>query len=144
MHFHAKSEHKLSGFQYDSEVHIVFKKAGPSVLENNFCVIGILFVCDQYSSQVEKRKALTAFHPESPGIPLTINIRDIFEALFNNLKFLHYKGSLTTPPCTESVNWFVHPDVFPIIPEDINTFKNHWTDNNKHTSKDNSKFEHHW
>lgn len=28
--------------------------------------------------------------------------------------FYHYKGSLTSPPCADIVNWIVHSEVLPI------------------------------
>jgi carbonic anhydrase len=36
--------------------------------------------------------------------------------------FYHYKGSLTTPPCTDIVNWFLYPDVLPITLKHLEAF----------------------
>lgn len=47
-----------------------------------------------------------------------------FSAIFGNgfFNYAHYPGSLTTPPCSESVSWFVILDVGSIRPEQVSIF----------------------
>ncbi len=130
LHFHAKSEHKLNGTQYDAEVHMVFKKAGVSVMEDDICVIGILFKIDDDAADENERKILKVFQPDFPKQALNVNFRELFEpTLLKNPSFLHYKGSLTTPPCTETVKWFVHSEIFHLKEEDLNSFDGKWVHN---------------
>ena len=111
----------------DSEVHIVFKKKGESVLEDDFCVIGILFKGDDDDFDDNERKLMTSFHPEEEHKDFSVNLGEILQnSLLKNMEFMHYKGSLTTPPCTESVNWFVHPKVFKLKREDLAPFFEKW------------------
>lgn len=37
-------------------------------------------------------------------------------------EFYHYQGSLTTPPCTENVNWFLFRDVLTISEAHLKAF----------------------
>jgi len=46
--------------------------------------------------------------------------------------FYHYHGSLTTPPLTESVNWFVYGNVLPISEAHLKAFKSHCHDHHGH------------
>ncbi|CAD6994671.1 unnamed protein product [Ceratitis capitata] len=38
-------------------------------------------------------------------------------------KFYTYKGSLTTPPCSEAITWVLYPDPIPISPKQIARFR---------------------
>jgi carbonic anhydrase len=40
---------------------------------------------------------------------------------------IHYKGSLTSPPCSDIVNWFIFKDVKPISNEDLDNLIKHWS-----------------
>lgn len=49
---------------------------------------------------------------------------DLLPATFleGRRSYLNYRGSLTTPPCTEGVNWYVYTDPITVADEDIFDF----------------------
>ncbi|WP_316364454.1 carbonic anhydrase [Candidatus Thiodiazotropha sp. CDECU1] len=100
-HFHTPSEHAHEGERYAMEVHLVHKSA-----DGNLAVIGVLLkrgkenptlrkVLDNVSGNINEVKL-------AQGV--TINAADLLPA---DRQLFHYSGSLTTPPCSENVNWFV-------------------------------------
>jgi carbonic anhydrase len=100
-HFHTPSEHARNGQRYAMEVHLVHKSA-----DANLAVVGVLLkqgnanptlgkLLDHVSSTINEVKL-------AKGV--TINAADLLPA---DRQVFHYNGSLTTPPCSENVNWFV-------------------------------------
>ena len=76
-HYHAKSEHKINGVQYDSEMQIVFVKKPSSIpltsfseMEDKISVIGILFQIDELNANESNRSLITSFLPEKPKVLL--------------------------------------------------------------------------
>lgn len=55
-----------------------------------------------------------------------IPLEDIIFDL-DSSKLFYYKGSLTTPPCTEGVKWLVINDPLPISEEQVEMFRNKWS-----------------
>lgn len=49
---------------------------------------------------------------------MCVNRVDISKYLPKNLDYYHYKGSLTTPPCSETVLWYVIKQPLE-VPEDF-------------------------
>ena len=49
----------------------------------------------------------------------SINPHDLLPA---NQSFYHFKGSLTTPPCSEGVNWFVMKDPVAVSKSQVKQF----------------------
>ena len=80
---------------------------------NQLAVIGILFRVDH---NIEE-DVFDRF-PEEDGMA---NLRAAFECIGDRY-FYNYDGSLTTPPCTETVEWFVMRDPLPIRPENLQRF----------------------
>jgi carbonic anhydrase len=108
IHLHWKSEHRFDGLQYDFEVHLVHEKdeSFMSYLtypdpdkDNNLLVVGILF--DSRKNQADQLVGLMNIKNKTP---VTLDAAQFYSV---NEGFYHYLGSLTTPGCSESVNWVV-------------------------------------
>lgn len=100
-HFHRPSEEKVDGKSYELVAHLVHKSA-----EGNLAVVGVLF---EQGAEDPLLKTLWANLPRDKGreIPVpgvTINPNDLLPA---KRSYYNFQGSLTTPPCSEGVNWFV-------------------------------------
>jgi len=106
-HYHAPSEHTINGRYGDLEVHVVTidKSADPNS-PSRITVFGFLF-------QIEPRYRENNFEDlievaeEANGEDVDVNpgfAYDELKALFSQLPklgYYTYKGSLTTPPCSE-------------------------------------------
>lgn len=98
-HYHAKSEHLINGEHYPLEVHFVHQHA-----DNDFAVLGIMI------EEGEENNLFTDYlnnFPSSKGEYNSANILDMRNLFPSDLSFYHYQGSLTTPPCSEVVSWYV-------------------------------------
>ncbi len=99
-HFHAPSEHMINGRPAVMEVHFVHKNR-----QGQLAVVGVLV------EQGAENMALAEIwnHLPSQAGPaqdfdgVLINGRDL---LPGKRAYYRYMGSLTTPPCSEGVNWF--------------------------------------
>ena len=103
-HFHSPSEHTVDGRSYPLEAHFVHKAA-----DGKLAVIGVLF------EQGAENAALVPFWkslPPSAGAPVDLGRGGVNVAAFLPPRHdvYRYAGSLTTPPCSEGVKWFVMKD----------------------------------
>jgi len=101
-HFHALSEHTVQGQYGALELHVVF--ADPSLTK--LAVIGVIYRVGRSNGFLQK--ILAAGLPEkSTSAPVTVENLNVADALTDMRSYYNYPGSLTTPPCSETVNWFV-------------------------------------
>lgn len=120
-HFHAPSEHAVGGHLYPLELHIVHVLSSSSLPNPlNYAVLGVLF-------------EEGAFNPTLAELQFQNSTMIDLGALFSGAKDLKgyymYKGSLTTPPCTEAVNWYVYGTVLSASKEQLAFFQKRWEDN---------------
>lgn len=98
-HIHHPSEHLLNGERFPLEIHFVHKMP-----DGRIGVIGVLVAEGAPNATLQK---LLDASPASAGKTNDGPAIDPRALLPKNHSFVRYEGSLTTPPCSESVDWVV-------------------------------------
>ena len=128
MHFHTPSEHQLDGMTYPMEMHIVNAAHDEGNGRIVYLVISILF------KMGEENKFISDFHDLIPEEKHSVHNIQTGRVRLSDLLMVtrrdkseeglyFYKGSLTTPPYTESVNWYIDKHIYEASPEQIETLK---------------------
>ena len=115
MHFHHPSEHRVAGKGFAMEAHFVHAAEGEGL-----AVVGVLIVPGK-ANPVFKKIVSTMPLEEGPPVPADHTI-DPTALLPMQRGFYHYEGSLTTPPCSETVDWLVLAHRIEVAEEDIARF----------------------
>merc|ERR1712217_270371 len=128
-HYHFPSEHSINGKLAAGELHLVHQKVG-SAGTDDLLVIGVLF------QEGAKSELLSAMGLGEPGVsyPLdtpAFNIDKYLEKKGIKGDYYTYDGSLTTPPCTESVRWVVMEKPLTASKAQIESFKTYFKEPNK-------------
>jgi carbonic anhydrase len=116
-HFHTLSEHTVEGRRGVMELHAVFRNS-----HHNLVVIGVLYKLGAPDPFLQS--LLTAGLPAkstAPPVPVaSLNLSQAFPGLAS---YFTYPGSLTTPPCSETVTWIVLKPWAELSPEQFESFR---------------------
>ena len=118
-HFHADSEHTLDGRHFPLEGHFVFKAA-----DGRLAVIAVLYQPGQANALAGR--LLDALDDQRTTPPL-----DILGLLPRRRGYYHYLGSLTTPPLTENVEWYVLPQPVSLSAAQLARFRARYENNRR-------------
>jgi carbonic anhydrase len=102
-HFHHPSEHLVEGKRFAMEAHFVHAAT------DGLVVVGVLMIAGK-PNEAFKKIVSTMPSEEGPAISAHASIHPS-RLLPAQRAYYHYEGSLTTPPCSETVDWIVlaHP-----------------------------------
>jgi hypothetical protein len=122
IHCHTGSEHTVDGAQYSGECHFVHRSN-----TDLYAVIGI-FLVDSAKTRNPVFSELMDQVPTDDSWDIEIldiqwNPMLLLDGL-NLAYYWSYSGSFTTPPCTESVQWFVLRDVLLVTSTQIKQIQN--------------------
>lgn len=100
-HFHSPSEHAIEGVRYPLEAHFVMSNA-----EGELAVLGVLYEEGEHDPAFD---LIMGNLPGEVGDARHLENLELDVAALKPLPgvFYAYSGSLTTPPCSEGVRWFV-------------------------------------
>lgn len=113
-HFHAPSEHLVDGKAFPMEVHFVHKAESGA--------LGVLGVFLNPGATNAGFARLAAAFPAKEGEIAAANDVDPRGLLPKTLQYWTYEGSLTTPPCSEIVDWMVAMEPIEVAAADIEKF----------------------
>ncbi len=138
MHFHTPSEHLIDGITYPMEMHVVNTLKNQQQDETTEYLVLAFHV-----KMGGESKFLANFIdniPKDEGGVIEVDLNALTDSEMSNAanllkelnSYYYYKGSLTTPPYTESVNWYVMKRIFEASPEQIKRINEIEGDNARH------------
>lgn len=115
-HFHTPSETRFNGRAYPLSAHFVHRND-----EGRIAVVAVMFRLGKASAPLATplRTLPEAGDPPVP-LPGTLSIASL---LPHSLAYYTYSGSLTTPPCTEGVQWYVLKQPLTISAAQLRAFR---------------------
>jgi len=124
-HFHHPSEHTIGGRRFAMEMHMVHRAA-----DGALAVVAVL---------IREGTHNRAFDPVWANLPDRKGVETHYEHVMVDVDALlparhtsyRYDGSLTTPPCTEGVGWFVLTDPIELDAAQVEAFAHLIPDNSR-------------
>lgn len=129
LHFHwgeknnRGSEHVFNGVRYPMEMHLVHRNKRYKSLEeamrhhDGLCVIAFFYQIADFDGpeieQIVPNLRLVQVNDKSVLLNSTFTLASLLGPV-NVERFYMYKGSLTTPPCSEAVKWVIFPNMLPV------------------------------
>jgi len=122
-HFHSLSENTIMGEHSDMEMHLVHQSD-----TGEYAVIGVMI---DSGSENDAYAPIWEHMPAEEGEVETISGVNVdADDLLPVIKtYYRFDGSFTTPPCTEGVNWFLMNTSVELSTEQIDAFKEIYSNN---------------
>lgn len=118
VHFHEPSENHINGKSYPLEAHLVHADE-----QGNLAVVAVMYELGDATH--EGIKAIWSAMPEKAGETQKLaTMMDVSDIIPKNRDYYRFNGSLTTPPCSEGVQWLVMKDSVTVGQQQIDAFVN--------------------
>mgnify|MGYP001765211869 FL=1 len=127
LHFHEPSEHVIGDKKFPAELHFVHING-----DGRIAVLGVAI--DVGTENALFQTILDNMPTEEGGKNSTSGIQfdpaQLLPAVdLENLKYYTFAGSLTTPPCSEGVQWYLLSEIITISQAQLDKMKTFYTNN---------------
>lgn len=122
-HFHAPSEHQIGVKTFPAELHLVHIRE-----DGKIAVLGVLLEEGEANPAFQTILDKVSHHSGvlNSDTGIVINPKSLLPDDLSH--FDTYAGSLTTPPCSEGVNWFVFAEPVTISSDQLEQLKGFFPD----------------
>ncbi len=133
-HFHTPSENTVGGKHHDMELHMVHKSA-----KGQLAVVGVFMTAGKENKVLSN---IWEHMPSQAGDKKKVNSVRIHpvDLLPADRSYSCFNGSLTTPPCSEGVKWFVMKNPIEVSAGQIEKFTKTVSENNRPVQPLNGRF----
>lgn len=114
-HFHLPSEHQIENQNYDMELHLVHENE-----KGDHAVIAVFIKSGEENEAI---KEIWKFIQDENMNEKEMDSFNLLQLIPEVREGYYYSGSLTTPPCTEGVNWIVLEEPIEFSIEQITMFR---------------------
>jgi carbonic anhydrase len=114
-HFHNPSEEAINGVHFPINLHLVHQDAA-----GKLAVVGVNFAEGSPNSFVA---SLWKHFPAKKGEKVAKALPSLMGILPKDLVYYTYPGSLTTPPCTEGVQFYILKQPLTVSPAQLAKFR---------------------
>ncbi|XRB21150.1 carbonic anhydrase [Pseudoscourfieldia marina] len=122
-HFHTPSENTVDGKQFDMEMHMVHCTGNCELGVDKFAVVGVLFNVLNTASPHAGLSKLWNYVASDGGVKTDkLSLADLYDGTSGAW---NWKGSLTTPPCTEGLEWVLLSTPTTVAQSQIDAFYAH-------------------
>ncbi|HMM90876.1 carbonic anhydrase [Bradyrhizobium sp.] len=133
VHFHRPSEHLVGGKKFPMEAHFVHRADS-----GGLAVVGVLLT-EGKPNATFARIVATMPAREGPAVKADAGINPN-GLLPHKRSYYRYSGSLTTPPCSEVVEWLLLTTPMPVAAGDVAAFAKLYPMNARPVQKDNRRY----
>ncbi len=121
--FHMASEHQVDDISYPMEVQFLHRSEA-----GDWLALAVLFI-ESESNRV--LQTILDRAPDNVGRASSNQVIDPMLLIPVDTRFFRYKGSLTSPPCTENVTWHVYKEPLGASKEQLEAFARLYPDNHR-------------
>ena len=132
-HFHHPSEHTIAGKPSAMEAHFVHQSNS-----GELAVLGVMMKAGSANAVFKK---IVETMPQHAGPPVKADKKIDPHALIPSERgYYRYEGSLTIPPCNETVSWLLLREPIQVAKADIDAFAKLFPMNARPVQSDNRRF----
>ncbi len=116
-HFHVPSENNINGKAYPLEAHFVH-----ATDDGKLAVVAVMFEEGAENPVLAKAWKKVPSLKVGEEAKCGLSADEVKALMPENKDYYKFMGSLTTPPCSENVKWYVYKNTMTASKEQINTF----------------------
>lgn len=103
-HIHSPADHSVGGDRSKAEIHFVHVDSS----DHEAAVLAIRLDPGNFNSTFfDQLPAMIPFTEPDTQEPIEMDLRPALDSVLYFNEFWTYQGSLTSPPCTEGIRWFM-------------------------------------